>query len=195
VAAYAALRSSDRRLTVMIVAKVLSGSTPATVNLANYVATGTAQVWQLTAGNAITRLADVAIAGNSISLSLPAQSVTLLVVSGALPPNHLIGNTSSLGPTQPEIVNLAWRDGAAQIDVYRDGVFRATIANRGFYSEKLGSGPQPSFMVCNFDTAICSNAVTPAPHRWTHGRNNSASVPHRDAIRRRLTGDAIAPAR
>jgi hypothetical protein len=194
-AAYAALRSSDRKLTVMVIAKVLSGSTPVAVNLANYFATGAAQVWQLTSANVITRLADVAVAGNSIGMSVPAQSVTLLVVSGALPPNHLTGNTSTLSPSLPVIVNLAWRDGAAQIDVYRDGVFRTTVANRGFYSEKLGSNPQPSYVVCNSGTTVCSNAVKPAPHRWTRGRLDSAAVRHGDAIGRRLSGDATLPTR
>jgi hypothetical protein len=194
-AAYAALRTSDRKLTVMVISKVLSGSTPVTLNLANYVGTGSAQVWQLTASNAITRLADVALGSSGLSASVPAQSVTLFVISGALPPNHLIGNTSNINPSLPPIVNLAWRDGAAQIDVYRDGVFRATVANRGYFSEKLGSNPQPSYMVCNYNTAICSNAVKPAAHRWSHDRNNSALAPHSGAIERRLSGSASAPTR
>ena len=40
-------------------ARVSSGSTPATINLANFTHGGTAQVWQLTSANTITRLADV----------------------------------------------------------------------------------------------------------------------------------------
>ena len=191
--AYAALRSSDGKLTVMVISKVLSGSTPVTLNLANYVGTGSAQVWQLTASNAITRLADVALGSNSVSTSVPAQSVTLIVIAGALPPNHLTGNVNNIYPSLPAIVSLAWRDGAAQIDVYRDGVFRATVVNRGVFSEKLGSNPQPSYVVCNFDTAICSSAIKPASHRWTHGRNNSVLAPHSDAIGRRLSGSALAP--
>jgi len=79
---FAAARSSDNALTVMLINKVLSGSTPVTVNLANFTASGSAQVWQLTSANAITRLADAA-AGASVSVSVPAQSVTLLVIPGA----------------------------------------------------------------------------------------------------------------
>ena len=80
VAAFAAVRSSDGALTVMVIDKYLSGSTPVTVNLANFSGGGAAQAWQLAASNAITRLADVSLAGSSFSASLPAKSVTLFVV-------------------------------------------------------------------------------------------------------------------
>jgi len=52
--AFAALRSSDGAMTVMVVSKVLSGNTPVTVNLSNFSASGSAQVWQLTSANAIS---------------------------------------------------------------------------------------------------------------------------------------------
>jgi Glycoside hydrolase family 44 len=81
--AFAAQRSSDGAMTVMLVAKVLSGSTAATVNLANFQPAGAAQVWQLTSANAISRLSDISVAGTSVSLTLPAQSVTLLVIPSA----------------------------------------------------------------------------------------------------------------
>jgi len=82
---FAAQRSSDNALTVMVISKVLSGSTPATVNLSNFSATSAAQVWQLTSSNAITHLADVAVSGQSLATSVPAQSITLFIVpaSGA----------------------------------------------------------------------------------------------------------------
>ena len=82
-AVFAAERASDGALTLMIVSKTLSGTTPATVTLTGFAAAGSAQVWQLTASNAIGRLADVAVTGGRIALSLPAQSITLLVVAGA----------------------------------------------------------------------------------------------------------------
>jgi len=83
VAAFAARRAADGALTVMAVSKFLSGNTPATINLASFPAGATAQVWQLTAANVITHLPDVAVAGNSISVSLPPQSITLFVVPAA----------------------------------------------------------------------------------------------------------------
>jgi PKD repeat protein len=80
VASFGAVRSSDGALTVMLISKYLSGSTPATVSLANFSAAGAAQVWQLTSANAINRLADLPVSGSNVALSLPAQSVTLLVI-------------------------------------------------------------------------------------------------------------------
>lgn len=91
VAAFAATRTSDGALTVMLVAKVLTGATPATVNVTNFNAASPAQVWRLDVGNVITRLADVAVAAGSISLSLPPQTITLLVVPpGGAPPNGVL---------------------------------------------------------------------------------------------------------
>ena len=92
VAVFAATRSSDGALTIMAISKVLSGSTPATINLANFTAGPAAQAWRLTASNVITPLADVPVVGNSLSLSLPFQSITLLVVPASLAPSISIGD-------------------------------------------------------------------------------------------------------
>lgn len=83
--AFAATRASDGALTVMVISKVLSGTTPVTVNLANFPASATAQAWQLTSTNAITRLTDVSLSGSSFTQTLPAQSITLYVVAGGTP--------------------------------------------------------------------------------------------------------------
>jgi hypothetical protein len=81
--AFAALRSSDGALTVMVVGKSLSGNTPTTINLSNFAAAASAQVWQLTSTNQITRLADISFSGNSLQLSVPPQSITLLIIPKA----------------------------------------------------------------------------------------------------------------
>jgi PKD repeat protein len=78
--AFAATRASDGAMTVMVISKVLTGSTPVTVNLANFAAAGSAQAWQLTSANAITHLADVAFSGSAFTTSVPAQSITLYVI-------------------------------------------------------------------------------------------------------------------
>jgi len=80
VSAFAAQRSADGALTVMVISKNLSGTTPATIALGNITHRGTAQVWQLTSANTIARLADLSLSGNGIVATLPAQSVTLFVV-------------------------------------------------------------------------------------------------------------------
>jgi PKD repeat protein len=77
---FAAERSSDHALTIMVISKVLSGSTPVAVNVANFSAGATAEAWQLTSANAITHLADVAVSGQSFSATVPPQSITLFVV-------------------------------------------------------------------------------------------------------------------
>jgi hypothetical protein len=82
IAAFAGERSADGALTVMLISKYLSASTPVTINMAGFQPSGTSQVWQLTAANTITRLADISVSGSGLALSLPPQSVTLLVVAG-----------------------------------------------------------------------------------------------------------------
>lgn len=87
VSAFAAVRSSDRALTVMVVAKTLSGNTPVNVSLANFGAGTSAQVWQLnrSAPTTISRLGDAAVSSNTVALTVPPQSVTLLVIPEASP--------------------------------------------------------------------------------------------------------------
>jgi glycosyl hydrolase family 44 len=86
VSAFAAARLADGALTIMIVNKNPSATTAATVTVANFQDAGTAQVWQLTAANSIVRLADVRPSGTSFGVTLPAQSVTLLVVPASSAP-------------------------------------------------------------------------------------------------------------
>ncbi len=80
VAAYAAQRSSDGALTVMVVGKFLSGSTSLAMDLAGFNPGRSAQVWQLTAANTLTRLADVPVSGARITTTVPASSITLFVI-------------------------------------------------------------------------------------------------------------------
>jgi PKD repeat protein len=79
--AFAATRSGDGALTVMVVNKVLSGSTPVTLSLANFAAGASAQAWQLTSANAITRLSDVPVSGSTLTATVPQQSITLFVIT------------------------------------------------------------------------------------------------------------------
>jgi hypothetical protein len=81
VAVFAAQRTSDGALTVMIVTKVLTGTVSATLRLANFTPGAAAQRWQLATGAHITRLGDVDAGGGALSLTLPAKSVTLLVLA------------------------------------------------------------------------------------------------------------------
>ena len=82
VSAFAAVRSGDNALTVMVINKSTDNAVT-TLNLSNFTGSGTAQVWQLTAANQISRLADVGASGNAINASLPPQSITLFVAASS----------------------------------------------------------------------------------------------------------------
>jgi len=164
VSAFAATRSGDGALTVMVIAKVLTGTTPVAVHLGNFVGSGAVQAWQLTSSNAITRLPDLAIATGTVNTTVPAQSITLLIINpGGEIPNRLAGNLSRASRLQPAIVQLTWSGGATRVDVYRDGVLRVNVANTGKYSEKAGSNPASGYIVCDADTTRCSSSVMAIP--------------------------------
>ena len=134
----------------MIVAKTLSGTTPATVNLANFtpLPAATAQRWQLDAGNAITRLADVGLTGSSISLTLPAQSITLLVIPGAASP---LGAPTAFtaAATSTSQAALSWTAviGATSYEIHR------SFGNSAF--TLLSTIPGATYN----DTALASNTT------------------------------------
>lgn len=130
VSAFASLRTSDGKMTVMIVAKMLTDSTPVTVSLANYLPSGAAERWQLDSGNAIAQLANVAVAGSSLSLTVPAQSVTLLVIPGAYldPPADVVA-TSSAASTAA--VTWTAASGATSYEIYRSSLVNGAFAHVG----------------------------------------------------------------
>jgi hypothetical protein len=103
--AFAAIRTNDQALTVMVVNKALSGYTPVLLGVTNFANSGRAQVWQLNASNVITRLADIPYTGGVVSNLLPAQSVTLLVLP-TVTPARLRADTNAA----PGNVEL-WLDG------------------------------------------------------------------------------------
>jgi hypothetical protein len=78
--AFAAMRSGDNAMTVMVISKVLSGDTPVQLNLSHAAASGTAKVYRLTASNTIKRLSDLAWSNGVLTDTAPAQSITLYVL-------------------------------------------------------------------------------------------------------------------
>lgn len=160
VAVFAAQRTGDSALTVMVINKYLSGSTPVSLSLANFANNGTAQVYQLTSANAITRLADLAFTGTTAAFSAPPQSITLLVfptgtpntppvaMASATPTSGiapLTVNFSAAGSNDPDgsIASYSWNFGdgtalgttAAVSHVYQSaGTYTAVLTvtdNRG----------------------------------------------------------------
>jgi len=194
--AFAATRAGDGAMTVMVISKVLSGSTPVTVNLANFAASGVAQAWQLTSANAITRLADVNFAGSTFADSVPAQSITLYVVAGGTPntpPTAVVGanptsgtvpfavSFSGAGSSDPDgsIASYAWTfgDGGTASGVSASH----TYTTAGSYSAKLtvtdnrgGTGSATVPITANADTSMIN-----APS----GLSGSASKPGTMSLR------------
>jgi len=80
IAVFAAQRSSDDALTIMVVSKFLTGTSPIFVNVTNFTGTGTAHVWQLNSSNVIAQLSDVPCSGGSLQTIVPGQSVSLFVL-------------------------------------------------------------------------------------------------------------------
>lgn len=120
VAVFASERSSDGALTIMIIAKVLSDTTPATVNLANFAHGRTVQRWQLTsASRNIAHLSDLSISAPMVSLTLPAQSITLLVIPKATVPGAPAIGAATPGNGSASIAFTApANDGGSNITSY-----------------------------------------------------------------------------
>jgi hypothetical protein len=78
--AFAALRKSNGAMTVMVINKVLSVSTPVQITLANFATAGSAKVYRLTASNVIQKLPSVSWSGGTLNDTEPAQSITLYVL-------------------------------------------------------------------------------------------------------------------
>jgi len=133
VAAFAAQRTSDGALTVMVISKYLSGTTPVSIGISNFSSSGTAQAYQLTAANLINRLSDLSFT-STVNLTLPPQSITLFVIPAGTPntPPVAMASGSPLSGIAPLTVNFS---SAGSYDP--DG----SIAG---YSWNFGDGSAPS---------------------------------------------------
>ena len=76
---FAAQRSSDGSLTVIVINKQLSGTNPVVITLTNFAGTGSAQAWQINSTDGIVRLPDISYQSNTVTNSLVAPSITLFV--------------------------------------------------------------------------------------------------------------------
>jgi hypothetical protein len=95
--AFASVRSSDGKLTLVVINKDLQNFTPVTFNLTNLPSSGTVQSWQLASSNPIVRLPDTTFTNGLLSQTLPAQSVTLLVLPATIPSSLRIGTNNPPG--------------------------------------------------------------------------------------------------
>ncbi len=83
VVAFAAERTNDGALTIMVVSKYLTGVTPIALAVTNFIGAGPVQMWQLNGSNVIARFSDVPYSGGQLTTVVPGQSVTLLTLPAA----------------------------------------------------------------------------------------------------------------
>jgi hypothetical protein len=113
VSTFAAVRSSDGALTIIVINKQLSSGAVTTVNLANFLPAGTAQVWQLTSANAITRLSDLSFSGSTFTSTVPLQSITLFILPAAIAAGPASNPNPASGATSVAInTSLSWQSGS-----------------------------------------------------------------------------------
>jgi fibronectin type 3 domain-containing protein len=117
---FAAVRTSDGAMTVIVINKQ-TGSTPVTINLANFSNGGTAKAYQISSASqtSINSLGSVTVANNAIKATVPAQSVTLYVIPAVtVAPAAPTGLTAAGGN---KLVTLNWTasTGATSYNVYR----------------------------------------------------------------------------
>jgi len=119
---FAAVRTSDGALTVMVINKQ-QGTTPVTLSLANFPTTGTAQGFQIASASqtAITALGSVPIAGNAISVALPSQSITLFVIPAGTITSKPAAPTALAANVGNGTVTVTWigAGGATSYTVWR----------------------------------------------------------------------------
>jgi PKD repeat protein len=196
---FAAQRASDNAVTVMVISKYLSGTTPVTVALNNFSSGPTAQVYQLTSGNAISRLADLSVAGSAVSFTAPAQSITLLVLpkSGVAnqPPTAVASATptSGIGPLAVSFSGANSSDSDGTIPSYSwafgDGGTGSGVApahayqNAGNYTAVLTvTDNQGATATASVGISVTTNPnVINAPSNLTgKGAKSSATLSWRD---------------
>jgi Glycoside hydrolase family 44/PA14 domain/Fibronectin type III domain len=188
VSAFASTRASDGALTVMVVNKNLfnssnpSATTPVTLNVSHFAGLGSAHAWQLAAINpndqthaAITHLADIPLSGNSLTINVPMESVTLFVIEPApAAPGAPTGLTATGAESR---VSLSWTpvSGAASYNVYRgttsasEALLQAGIATANYSDTAVTNGTTYYYRV----TAVNGTGESPlsteasATPQWT----------------------------
>jgi hypothetical protein len=120
VSSFAAIRSSDGALTVMVINKQAGVSATLALNVSNFVTTGTAQVWQLISNNVISHLSDVSLSGNTLNTTVPLQSITLFVLpaGGVTPPAQPVLSDSAKTSTNTFVFTLNGEAGRTYVIQY-----------------------------------------------------------------------------
>jgi len=139
---FAAVRSSDGALTVMVINKQ-QGSTPVTVSLANFGTTGTAQAYRISSATqtSITPLGSVPIANNAIAATVPSQSITLFVIPAGSITSVPTAPTGLAATVGNGTVTLTWNAGGGATSY---AVKRATVSGGPYTSLGTVAGTSPA---------------------------------------------------
>ena len=149
---FAAVRSADNALTLMVINKHLTAMAPATLTLTNFPSVGPVQAWQLTSANAIVRLNDLGLQDGVFNSTLPPQSLTLFVVPGEVPPRlrdarakpaglfefWLEGQVNQRYAIQASADLVGWQ--SVQTNLLSSNPFRVTLqvaADRRYYRARV----------------------------------------------------------
>jgi uncharacterized protein (TIGR03437 family) len=140
--AFAALRSSDGALTVMVINKQ-QGSTPVSISLANFSSAGTAQAYQISSATqtSIDSLGSVAIANNTIGTTVPSQSITLFVVPAGTATSVPTAPTGLAATVGNGTVTLTWNAGGGATSY---NVQRGSSSGGPFTSVGTVTSPAPT---------------------------------------------------
>ena len=172
---FAATRAADGALTVAVINKTLytagSPTTSVTVNLSNFVTNGVAQAWQLAAINpsdqtaaSITQLSNISVSGNTFTVNVPDESVTMFVIQPASVQAAPTGLTATGGNAQ---VTLNWNayTGATSYNIYRATTaggegstpYQTGVATNSFVNTGLTNGTTYYYKV----TAVTASGQSP----------------------------------
>lgn len=110
VSAFAAVRSNDNAMTVFVINKQFAAGGQVTLSLSNFPAGNTAQFWQLTSANTISRQSDVTLSGGALTIALPVQSINLFIVPLLLNPASTPSPANGAANVGAN-ANLAWTPG------------------------------------------------------------------------------------
>lgn len=191
VSSFAALRAADGALTLVLINKQIGVAQAATVNLANFIPASAAQRWQLTSTNQITRTADLGLTGPSFSISLPAQSITLLVIpagGGNPPPGPTFTSSASANPASVlagaattlsatvTCTSGTLDSGAVNLDVYDPNGVK--VAGQQWTAQSFATGEQKSF---NFSWTAPQTAGTYSMRVSVTGAGGSPLLHSNDA--------------
>ncbi len=168
--AFAAVRSKDGALTVVVINKQ-QGSTPVTVSLASFASTGTAQAYQISSATqtSISSLGNVTVANNAIGTTVPSQSVTLFVIpagSVASAPTAPTGLAAAVGNGT---VTLTWNSGGGATSY---NVQRGTATTGPFTAIGTVTSPAPATFT---DTGLTNGATY---YYVVSGTNSAGTSPN-----------------